>query len=138
MAFPNPLLDCYHTISAKAQILAIRLRQFWLKNRSDEELVELSRSLQFSVRSGQSLNSALPAAYALIGESIRRVHAMVPYNVQLQAGIYLRRKTIVEMATGEGKTLTVLLPLFLRALQGKGVLLATACLLYTSPSPRDS
>ena len=61
-----------------------------------------------------------------MGESIRRVHGMVPYNVQLQAGIYLRRKTIVEMSTGEGKTLTVLLPLFLRALQGKGVLLATA------------
>ena len=126
MAFPNPILNCYQSISAKRQILAIRLRQARLKKRSDKELLELSRSLQFSVRSGQSLNSALPAAYALIGESIRRVHAMVPYNVQLQAAIYLRRKTIVEMATGEGKTLTVLLPLFLRALQGKGVLLATA------------
>ena len=126
MAFPNPLVDCYQSFSARAQILAIRLRQSRLKRRSDEELMELSRSLQFSVRSGQSLNSALPAAYALIGESIRRVHQMVPYDVQLQAAIYLRKKTIVEMATGEGKTLSVLLPLYLRALQGKGVLLATA------------
>jgi len=51
---------------------------------------------------------------------------MVPYDVQFLGGINLCRHTIVEMATGEGKTLTALLPLFLRAIEGKGVLLATS------------
>ena len=93
---------------------------------SDRELKQESRTLQYTARSGKPMKALLPDAFAVVSEATRRAHKMVPYDVQLLGGINLCGRTIVEMATGEGKTLTALLPLYLRALYGHGVLLATS------------
>ena len=93
---------------------------------SDQELLQESLTLQYSARSGKATDALLVDAFTLASEATRRVHSMVPYDVQFLGGINLCHHTIIEMATGEGKTLTALLPLFLRAIEGKGVLLATS------------
>ena len=97
-----------------------------LKPLSDKELLQESLTLQYAARSGKPTDALLPDAFALASEATRRVHSMIPYDVQFLGGMNLCHHTIVEMATGEGKTLTALLPLFLRAIEGKGVLLATS------------
>ena len=97
-----------------------------LADHSARELRQASRSLQFAIRAGQSPRARLADAFALVSESIRRTYDMVPYDVQYLGAINLCGRTIVEMATGEGKTLTALMPLYLQALAGKGAWLATA------------
>ena len=99
---------------------------------SDAQLRERSLELRFSARSGQTSGKgqnthrlAAPA-FALVQEAASRALGMRHYDVQLQAGIHLLSKCVVEMQTGEGKTLTALLPLYTHALFGKGVQLATA------------
>ncbi len=64
-------------------------------------------------------------AIALIAESVRRTHGLIPYDVQLHAGHVLAVGRVAEMATGEGKTLVALLPAFCFALEGRGVHIAT-------------
>ena len=64
-------------------------------------------------------------AIALIAESVRRSHGLVPYDVQLHAGLVLAEGRVAEMATGEGKTLVALLPAFCFALEGRGAHVAT-------------
>ena len=111
---------------AVSQLQLIRHKLKPLAKLSDQEITRASLTLQYASRSGKPLKSLLPDAFALTSEVTRRVYSMVPYDVQLLGGIHLCDRTIVEMATGEGKTLTAILPLYLRALAGKGVLLATS------------
>ena len=111
---------------AVSQLQLIRRKLKPLEKLSDQEITRASLTLQYASRSGKPLKSLLPDAFALTSEVTRRVYSMVPYDVQLLGGIHLCDRTIVEMATGEGKTLTAILPLYLRALAGKGVLLATS------------
>lgn len=85
-----------------------------------------SLSLRHRARSGEPLTDLLPSAYALVREAIQRVHGLRLYDVQLLAGAALHDRTVAEMQTGEGKTLTAALPLYLRALTGRGAHLATA------------
>jgi preprotein translocase subunit SecA len=92
---------------------------------SDEELRSKSLSLSFRSRSGESTSSLLPEAFALVREACRRTIAMRHYDVQLAGGIALQRRCLAEIQTGEGKTLTAALPLYLYALSGKGAQLAT-------------
>ncbi|HAU30240.1 TPA: preprotein translocase subunit SecA [Candidatus Dependentiae bacterium] len=74
---------------------------------------------------GESLDSLLPEAFALVRESARRVLGERHYDVQLVGGIVLHEGKIAEMRTGEGKTLVATLPLYLNALTGKGAHLVT-------------
>ena len=111
---------------AVSQLQLIRHKLKPLAKLSDQEITRASLTLQYASRSGKPLKSLLPDAFALTSEVTRRVYSMVPYDVQLLGAIHLCDRTIVEMATGEGKTLTAILPLYLRALAGKGVLLATS------------
>lgn len=74
---------------------------------------------------GENLDDLLPEAFALIREASRRVLNQRHYRVQLIGGIILHRGNIAEMKTGEGKTLTATLPLYLNALSGKGAQLVT-------------
>ncbi len=74
---------------------------------------------------GESLDSLLPEAFALVRESARRVLGERHYDVQLIGGIVLHEGKIAEMRTGEGKTLVATLPLYLNALTGKGAHLVT-------------
>ena len=116
----------YSLSFANRQLRAVHQSLARLKSLSDAELKSESRTLQYKARSGQSTRSLLPRAFAVLSETTRRVYSMVPYDVQLLGGIHLCSRNIVEMATGEGKTLTALLPLYLRSLEGKGMLLATS------------
>ncbi len=105
---------------------------------SDEELKEKVADLKKRAQSGTSLDSLLPEAYAVVKNACRRlvgeeIHVsgynqkwdMIPYDVQLIGGIALHFGSIAEMQTGEGKTLTASMPLFLNALTGKPVHLVT-------------
>jgi preprotein translocase subunit SecA len=92
---------------------------------SDKELRKRSLSLRFRAKSGERLTALLPEAYALVREASRRATGMRHYDVQIIGGISLFHGAIAEMETGEGKTLTASLPLYLHALVGKGAHLAT-------------
>src|SRR5262245_17949379 len=105
---------------------------------SDEELVGMTAKLKEELEQGATLDDLLPRAFAVVKEACRRhvgkrwdvtgieiVWDMIPYDVQLVGGIALHEGRIAEMATGEGKTLVALLPLYLNALAGKGAHLVT-------------
>lgn len=93
---------------------------------SDQDIIAKSRSLKFRAQSGECINQLIAESFALAQEACFRALAMRHFEVQLGAGVNLVSKQVVEMATGEGKTLTAILPLYLYALFGKGALLATA------------
>lgn len=97
-----------------------------LEQLSDEELRKRSLSLRFRARSGTPLNALLNEAYAMVREAGRRTLKMRHYEVQLLGGIAMHYGSIAVMQTGEGKTLTATLPIYLAALSGRGAHLATA------------
>jgi preprotein translocase subunit SecA len=92
---------------------------------SDYDLKKTSLSLRYRARSGEPLDILLVEAFALVRESGRRKLGMRHFDVQLLGGAAMHFNSIVEMQTGEGKTLTATLPLYLAALEGKGAHLAT-------------
>jgi preprotein translocase subunit SecA len=94
--------------------------------KTDDELRRSSRSLQYRARAGESLDQLLVDAYALHRVAAERSLRMRPYDVQLLGGTALHFGSVAEMQTGEGKTLTATLPLYLASLAGQGALLATA------------
>ena len=96
-----------------------------LKSLSDEQLRKQSLSLRFRAKSGEPLSSLLVEGYALVREAGRRTIKMRHFDVQILGGIAMFNRSIVEMQTGEGKTLTATLPLYLHALAGRGCHLAT-------------
>ncbi len=91
-----------------------------LQSLADEELLRRSRELRWRVRAGEPLSRALVECGALVREASRRSKGMAQYPVQLLGGFEMLRGRIVEMQTGEGKTLTAVLPAYARALAGKG------------------
>ena len=90
--------------------------------RSDEELKALSGSLKKRAMEGENV---LPEAFALVREAARRTIGLYPYKVQLQAARALYDGKIAEQQTGEGKTLTAVMPAYLMALEGRGVHIVT-------------
>ena len=92
---------------------------------SDEQLRKRSLSLRYRAKSGEPLARLLVEAYALVREAGRRTLNMRHFDVQLLGGIAMFHHSIAEMQTGEGKTLTATLPMYLYALVGKGCHLAT-------------
>lgn len=92
---------------------------------SDEELQAYTPTFQQQFRDGRSLDEILPEAYAVAREASTRVMGMRHFDVQLLGGIALHEGRIAEMRTGEGKTLTATLPVYLNALSGKGVHVVT-------------
>ena len=74
---------------------------------------------------GESLDALLPEAFALVREGAKRVLGLFPYKVQIMGGITLHDGNIAEMRTGEGKTLTATMPVYLNALSGDGVHVVT-------------
>ena len=91
----------------------------------DYELRKRSLALRHRARSGEPLAKLLPEAYALVREAGRRTLGMRHYDVQLLGGIAIFNRSIVEMRTGEGKTLTATLPMYLYSLLGRGCQLST-------------
>ncbi|MFV2067778.1 MAG: preprotein translocase subunit SecA [Pirellulales bacterium] len=97
-----------------------------LRASTEEDLHRRGLALQYRAHSGECLDRLLPEAYALVREAARRVLNMRPFDVQILGGIAMHRGCVAEMQTGEGKTLTAILPLYLASLAGKGAHLATA------------
>jgi preprotein translocase subunit SecA len=96
-----------------------------LIEQSDYDLKKTSLSLRYRARSGEPLERLLVEAFALVRVAGRRKINMRHFDVQLLGGMAVHFNSIVEMQTGEGKTLTATLPLYLAALSGKGAHLAT-------------
>lgn len=96
-----------------------------LSSLSDSQLREKTAALQERARRGDSLDSILPEAFAVVREASKRVLGLRPFDVQLIGGMVLHKGEIAEMRTGEGKTLVAILPAYLNALTGKGVHVVT-------------
>jgi preprotein translocase subunit SecA len=92
---------------------------------SDAELQRKTVEFKERLEKGESLDSLLPEAFAVVRETARRVLGMRHFDVQLMGGIVLHQGKIAEMKTGEGKTLVATLPAYLNALTGKGVHIVT-------------
>jgi len=104
----------------------IKSRQAAYTELTDEQLRKQSLALQYRAKSGESLDHLLPEAFALVREAAGRTLEMQHFDVQLIGGMAMHNQSIAEMQTGEGKTLTATLPMYLAALTGRPVLLATA------------
>lgn len=92
---------------------------------SDEELQAKTPEFRSRIEKGESLDDLLPEAFAVSREASKRVLGLYPFRVQILGGIALHWGNIAEMMTGEGKTLTATMPVYLNALSGKGVHVVT-------------
>lgn len=106
-------------------IPAIDAREEALKQLNEYDLRKESLSLRYRARSGEPLDKLLVEGFALVREAARRTKNMRHFEVQLLGGAAAHHGSIIEMQTGEGKTLTATLPMYLAALDGKGAHLAT-------------
>ena len=88
---------------------------------SDDELKAKTPEFQQRYQDGETLDDLLPEAFAVAREGATRVLGLTPFHVQIMGGIVLHEGNISEMKTGEGKTLTATMPVYLNALAGKGV-----------------
>ena len=96
-----------------------------LESLSDEQLRAKTQEFKDRLTAGETLDSILPEAFAVVREGSKRVMKMRHFDVQMVGGIALHSGKIAEMGTGEGKTLTATLPVYLNALSGKGVHVVT-------------
>lgn len=92
---------------------------------SDEELRNKTVEFQERYQKGETLDQLLTEAFAVVREAAKRVLGLFPYKVQLMGGITLHKGNIAEMKTGEGKTLTATMPVYLNAISGDGVHVVT-------------
>lgn len=92
---------------------------------TDDQLCEKTEEFKERYQKGETLDDLLVEAFAVVREGARRVLGLYPYHVQLMGGISLHEGNISEMKTGEGKTLTATMPVYLNALSGKGVHVVT-------------
>lgn len=92
---------------------------------SDEELQAKTPAFKERLAKGETLDDILPEAFAVAREGAKRVLGLYPFHVQIIGGITLHEGNIAEMRTGEGKTLTATMPVYLNALEGKGVHVVT-------------
>ncbi|HAT03236.1 MAG TPA: preprotein translocase subunit SecA [Candidatus Magasanikbacteria bacterium] len=92
---------------------------------SDDALKAKTSEFKKRLAEGESLDDLLPESFATVREATKRVMGMRHYDVQLVGGIALHQGRIAEMRTGEGKTLTATLPVYLNALEGRGVHVVT-------------
>ena len=88
---------------------------------SNEAFPQKTQEFKERIKAGQTLDDLLPEAYALVREAAKRTLGQRHYDVQLIGGIFLHQRSIIEMKTGEGKTLVSTLPVYLNALTGSGV-----------------
>ncbi|MTV82418.1 preprotein translocase subunit SecA [Secundilactobacillus folii] len=92
---------------------------------SDDELKAKTPEFKKRYQDGETLDDLLPEAFAVAREGAKRVLGLYPFHVQIMGGIVLHEGNIAEMKTGEGKTLTATMPVYLNALAGKGVHVVT-------------
>jgi preprotein translocase subunit SecA len=112
---------------ARAALKIPRIRH-WEKQfdkLSDADLRTMGLRLRGRGRGGETLDQLLPEAFAIVCVVSKRLLRMRPFDVQLAGGVVMHQGGLAELATGEGKTLTAALPVFLNALEGKGVHVTT-------------
>jgi preprotein translocase subunit SecA len=96
-----------------------------LEQLSDEQLKAKTQEFRGRLEQGAAVDDLLPEAFAVVREASKRVMKMRHFDVQMMGGVALHQGKIAEMRTGEGKTLTATLPVYLNALTGKGVHVVT-------------
>ncbi len=104
---------------------SINKLESWALSLSDEEFPRMTAVFRDRLSKGESLDNLIPEAFALSREAARRVLGERPFDVQLIGGIFLHQGKIVEMKTGEGKTLSSVAAVYLNALSGDGVHIIT-------------
>ena len=113
-------LRAYYPIVEKINKLEVEIKAL-----SDSELANKTPYFKEKIKNGESLDSILPEAFAVVREASRRTLGERHFDVQLIGGMILHKGNIAEMRTGEGKTLVATLPAYLNALAGKGVHIVT-------------
>ena len=113
-------LKKFEKIAAKVESHADEMSKL-----SDEQLQAKTPEFRDRIKKGESLDDLLPEAFAVAREGAKRVLGLYPFHVQILGGIALHYGNIAEMMTGEGKTLTATMPVYLNALEGKGVHVVT-------------
>jgi preprotein translocase subunit SecA len=106
-------------------VVRINALESEMQGLADEALRGKTAEFRQRIANGESLDKILPEAFAVVREASRRVIGMRHYDVQLIGGMVLHQGKIAEMRTGEGKTLVATLPVYLNALEGKGVHVVT-------------
>ena len=106
-------------------VLSINSFESELEKLSDDDLKEQTEKFRNRLQQGETLDDILPEAFATVREASRRTLGLRHFDVQMMGGIVLHRGMISEMATGEGKTLVATLPVYLNAIEGKGVHVVT-------------
>lgn len=120
--FDNQRKDLKKFDKTAKQVEALEDR---LANYTDDQLKDMTKSFQERLQLGEDLEDILVEAFATVREGARRVLGLFPYHVQIMGGLALHYGNIAEMKTGEGKTLTATMPVYLNALAGKGVHVVT-------------
>jgi preprotein translocase subunit SecA len=126
-SFIKKFFDASNKYLKKAKLIATKIEKLEdeMKQLNDDAFPKETKKLKKRFQEGSSLDSLLVEAYALAREASRRVTGLTPYYVQLLGSIILHQGQIAEMKTGEGKTLTSVLPAYLNALSGKSVHIVT-------------
>ncbi len=96
-----------------------------IKKLSDQSLADKTAEFKNRIKNGETLDQLLPEAFAVVREASIRTIGQRPFDVQLIGGIFLHKGNIAEMKTGEGKTLTAVMPVYLNALLERGVHIVT-------------
>lgn len=123
MAFLNKIFDPNKRELKKLEKIADSVEALAgdMEKLSDDALRAKTDEFKERHQNGETLDSLLPEAFAVVREGARRVLGMYPYPVQIMGAATLHEGNIAEMKTGEGKTLTSTMPVYLNALAGKGV-----------------
>jgi preprotein translocase subunit SecA len=109
----------------RRQVEQINVLEAGLEQLSDDQLRGKTQEFRERLAKDEALDDLLPEAFAVVREASKRVMKMRHFDVQMMGGIALHQGKIAEMRTGEGKTLTATLPVYLNALAGKGVHVVT-------------
>jgi len=110
----------------KKELKKVKKYRVHMASLSDAELAHLTVEFKERLVRGETLDELLPEAYAAVCEADSRVLGMYPFDVQILGAIAMHQGKLVEMGTGEGKTLVATLPLYLNALTGKSTMLLTS------------
>ena len=123
VAFLNKVFDPNKRELKRLEKLASQIEALApeMETKSDDELKEKTEEFKQRYQNGETLEDILVEAFAVVREASRRVLGLYPFTVQLMGGVALHDGNIAEMKTGEGKTLTATMPVYLNALAGKGV-----------------
>lgn len=121
----NSLLNRMTLFDLKRILSKINALDNQMATLSDEALANKTQEFRLRLKQGETLDDLQVEAFAAIREASKRVLGMFPFDVQVLGGLALHKGYIAEMKTGEGKTLTATMPLYLNALEEKGAILVT-------------